>query len=172
MNRLKELRLERNANIKDICDLLGVSHAALNYYEAETRDLNTKNLKLLSDYFNVSIDYLLCHKNDGIFVFYEKDNKYYSLDEKTFHDYKSQGLIYYKNNKRYLDMNKKLNISSQFNVSDLLEYLEEKNNMDSLFANEETINVQVPLKRIKAVEKIIKLDDEKFEAIKNMLKVL
>lgn len=69
-------------------------------------------------------------------------------------------------------MNKKLNISSQFNVSDLFEFLEEKNNLDLLFANEETINVQVPLKRIKAVKKIIKLDDEKFEAIKNMLKVL
>jgi len=81
-------------------------------------------------------------------------------------------LIYYKDNKRYLDINKKLNISNHINLSDLFEFLEEKNNMDSLFVDEETINMQIPIKRIKSVEKFIKLDDEKFKIMKRMLDLL
>lgn len=69
-------------------------------------------------------------------------------------------------------MNKKLKINSKINLSDLFEFLEEKNNMDSLFADEETINMQISIKRIKSAEKFIKLDDEKFEAIKRMLDLL
>lgn len=81
-------------------------------------------------------------------------------------------MIYYKDNKRYLDINKKLNISNHINLSDLFEFLEEKNNMDSLFVDEETINMQIPIKRIKSVEKFIKLDDEKFKIMKRMLDLL
>lgn len=90
---------------KQVESLTGINSVSVTHYENENRDIKINNLKKFADLYNVSIDYILCYSNDGIFVFYEKDNKRYSLNEKTFQEYHSQGLIYYKDNKRYLDIN-------------------------------------------------------------------
>ncbi len=172
MNRLKELRNERKYSTKQVELLTGINMVSITHYENENRDINTDNLKILATLYNVSIDYILCYNDNGIYVYYENDDRCYSLSEKAFRDYNSRDLIYYKNNKRYLDMNKILNLNKNVNVSDLLEFLEEKKNMDVLFSNEETLNIKIPLKRFKAVEQFIKLDDEKFEAIKKMIELV
>lgn len=59
MNRLKLLREEKGLYQADIAKVLGTSITAVTYYENEKRDIPTEVLKKLSDFFNVSIDYIL-----------------------------------------------------------------------------------------------------------------
>ena len=59
MNRLKFLREEKGLYQSDIAKIIGTSITAITYYENEKRDMSTEVLKKLSDFFDVSIDYLL-----------------------------------------------------------------------------------------------------------------
>lgn len=63
MNRIKELRIEKNIAQNDLAELLNTSQQSISFYETGKRDPDTKTLEVLSDYFNVSIDYLLCKNN-------------------------------------------------------------------------------------------------------------
>lgn len=67
MNRIKLLREEKNIYQKDLAKLLHVSIPAINYYENEKRAIDTKTAKILADYFDVSLDYLLgrCDSRNG-----------------------------------------------------------------------------------------------------------
>ncbi len=60
MNRIKELRLEKNMSQNDLASLLNTSQQSISFYETGKRDPDTKTLEFLAGYFNVSIDYLLC----------------------------------------------------------------------------------------------------------------
>lgn len=64
MNRIKFLREEQHIYQKKLAELLGVSVPAINYYENEKRAIDTKTAETLADFFNVSIDYLLCRSNE------------------------------------------------------------------------------------------------------------
>lgn len=59
MNRLKQLREERNLKQEDVAKLLHVEIAAISKYETGRVPLKDEYIKILSDYFNVSSDYLL-----------------------------------------------------------------------------------------------------------------
>lgn len=59
MNRLKSLREEKGLYQLDIAKFLGVSITAITYYENEKRDMSPDTIIKLSNYFNVSTDYLL-----------------------------------------------------------------------------------------------------------------
>ena len=59
MNRLKELREEKDLYQKDIAKYLNMSQTGYSQYETETNDIPTQILKLLAKYYNTSIDYLL-----------------------------------------------------------------------------------------------------------------
>lgn len=59
MNRIKFLREEKKLLQSDIAKILGISSAAVGNYENEKRDIPTHYLKILSEHFGVSIDYLL-----------------------------------------------------------------------------------------------------------------
>ena len=59
MNRLKELRCEKNLLQKDIANKLGMSQTGYSKYEVGTNDIPTEILKKLSDFYSVSIDYIL-----------------------------------------------------------------------------------------------------------------
>ncbi len=69
MNRLKELRKEKNLLQKDIAEFLKMSQNGYSQYENEITDIPTVVLKKLSNYYNVSIDYILCLTDNK--------NKYY-----------------------------------------------------------------------------------------------
>ena len=62
-DRLKELRLERNLLQKDIAELLNITASAYGYYEQGKRIPDSDTINLLSDYFNVSLDYLMGKTN-------------------------------------------------------------------------------------------------------------
>ena len=59
MNRLKFLREEKGLFQSDIAKILGVSIAAVGFYENEKRDMSPDTIIKLAEYFGVSTDYLL-----------------------------------------------------------------------------------------------------------------
>ncbi len=60
MNRLKDLREDKDLLQKDIAKYLNMSQTGYSKYEVGTNDIPTEILKKLADYYNTSIDYLLC----------------------------------------------------------------------------------------------------------------
>ena len=59
MNRLKFLREEKGLIQKDIAEYLHCSIAIISMYEKEQRVMDVNIVQKLSDFFGVSIDYLL-----------------------------------------------------------------------------------------------------------------
>lgn len=59
MNRLKQLRLEKNLLQSDIAKIINKTDRAVGQYEREERDPGSKTWTILADYFDVSLDYLL-----------------------------------------------------------------------------------------------------------------
>ena len=64
MKGLKQSRKERNLNQLKVAMDLNISREALSHYENGKREPSIDILNKLSEYFNVSIDYLFkCNKN-------------------------------------------------------------------------------------------------------------
>ena len=59
MNKINSLRQEKNLTLKELADILGVSEATVSRWENGKSDIRGKNLKKLSDFFDVSESYLL-----------------------------------------------------------------------------------------------------------------
>lgn len=59
MERLRALRKERKETQQVIADILGVDRTTYAKYELGTFEPNIASLRLLSEHFDVSIDYLL-----------------------------------------------------------------------------------------------------------------
>ena len=67
MERLKELRKQRNITMKELGSKLNLAESTISLYESGKREADYQTLKRLSEFFNVSIDYLLGKANiDGI----------------------------------------------------------------------------------------------------------
>lgn len=60
MNRLKDLREDRDLLQKDIAQILNMSQTGYSKYKVGTNDIPTDILKKLASYYDTSIDYLLC----------------------------------------------------------------------------------------------------------------
>ena len=59
---LKEIRKKKNLNQQKVAMDLSISREALSFYENGKRSPNIEMLVALSNYFNVSIDYLITGK--------------------------------------------------------------------------------------------------------------
>ncbi len=59
-NRLRDLREDGDLLQKDIANILNCSQVCYSYYENGLRDIPTQALITLADFYNVSIDYILC----------------------------------------------------------------------------------------------------------------
>lgn len=76
MNRIKELRLEKNMLQSDVAKLVNKSERMIGFYENGERDPNTKTLAKLAEIFNCSIDYLLGKSDIRNFEFaYHKETE-------------------------------------------------------------------------------------------------
>ena len=64
LQRLRELRLERNLSQAKLGKMLGVNQTAIGKYERGDAEPNIKMLFQLSQIFEVSIDYLLGNSDD------------------------------------------------------------------------------------------------------------
>lgn len=60
---LKKLRLELNLNQKELADKIGISRSSIAMYETDQRTPDYETINALSDFFNVSSDYLLGRTN-------------------------------------------------------------------------------------------------------------
>lgn len=63
MNRLKDLRQDKDLFQKDIADLLKMDQSNYSKYELEKVDIPIQALKTLALFYNTSIDYILCLTN-------------------------------------------------------------------------------------------------------------
>lgn len=63
MNRIKELRTENETKQKDLAKALNLTQQTISLYESNSREPDIKTIKLIANYFNVSIDYLLKETN-------------------------------------------------------------------------------------------------------------
>ena len=61
--RLIELREELNLTREDLANKLNITYAALAKYETNKRFPDKDTLSKIADFFNVSVDYLLCRTN-------------------------------------------------------------------------------------------------------------
>lgn len=59
MNRLREIREDKNLKQSDVSKMLNVSQVAYSYYEIGKRQIPIDLLKKLARIYNVSTDYLL-----------------------------------------------------------------------------------------------------------------
>ncbi len=57
--RLKQLREEKGITQIDLAKYLSLANSTISQYEAGKRDPDSSTLQKLSDYFNVTLDYLL-----------------------------------------------------------------------------------------------------------------
>ena len=64
MNRLRDLREDRDLKQDTIAQYLNCSQTTYSRYELGKRDIPTEVLKKLADYYNTSIDYILCRTNN------------------------------------------------------------------------------------------------------------
>ena len=59
--RLWELRKDKGLNLEELAQQTGISKSALASYEAKDyKEINHGNLVILADFYQVSVDYLLC----------------------------------------------------------------------------------------------------------------
>ncbi|AKT46467.1 hypothetical protein ADJ67_01280 [Eubacterium sulci ATCC 35585] len=59
--RLKDLRVAHNLNLEELAKLTGISKSALGNYENDDyKEINHGNSVTLTQFYNVSTDYLLC----------------------------------------------------------------------------------------------------------------
>lgn len=63
MNRIAELRKERHLNQIGLAMKLNISQYMVSAYETERHQISSETLLELADFFNVSVDYLLCRSN-------------------------------------------------------------------------------------------------------------
>ena len=64
MNRLRDLREDRDLKQDTIAQYLNCTQTTYSRYELGKRDIPTEVLKKLADYYNTSIDYILCRTNN------------------------------------------------------------------------------------------------------------
>lgn len=62
-DRLIELRNNNNINITDLCNILDINPIDYIKLESSDRSINVNELRKLSNYYNVSADYILCIDN-------------------------------------------------------------------------------------------------------------
>ena len=66
--RLRELRLARKMSQQRLAIELSMSQNTISRYENGEREAGYKELILIADYFNVSIDYLLGRSDNPTFI--------------------------------------------------------------------------------------------------------
>lgn len=81
MNRLKELRENRGLNMKQAAAALGYKYMTYVNYEKGERELYSEQLIKIADFYDVSIDYILCRDEKVVQFKAPFVQKYEKLDE-------------------------------------------------------------------------------------------
>ena len=62
--RIKSLREDNDFTQKQLSEFLNVSQVAYSYYELNKRNIPLELLCKLADFYNTSVDYLLCRTDE------------------------------------------------------------------------------------------------------------
>ena len=80
-DRLRELRRERGMQQRELGELYNLSSSAIGSYERNLREPTLELLLQLSEYFGVSVDYLLCRAEERLTAKEYKEKDSYELAE-------------------------------------------------------------------------------------------
>ena len=80
-DRLRELRRERGMQQRELGELYNLSSSAIGSYERNLREPTLELLLQLSEYFGVSVDYLLCRTEERLTSKEYKEKDSYELAE-------------------------------------------------------------------------------------------
>lgn len=86
LNKIRELRINKNISQLELAKLLNTSQQTISYYEQGKRDPDTNTLLFLSEYFGVSIDYILGNESQDI-ITEQIMLEYNSLSEESKRDF-------------------------------------------------------------------------------------
>ena len=64
MNRLKDLREDKDYTQKDVADLLGITQQQYSLYELWKREMPLSLLCVLAEHYDTSVDYILGRTNE------------------------------------------------------------------------------------------------------------
>lgn len=64
MNRIKQLRNEKQISMKEAAHALGIPYTTYVGYEKGDREPNSEMLIKIASFFSVSVDYLICRSDD------------------------------------------------------------------------------------------------------------
>lgn len=73
-SRLKQLRIEKDLTLRQLSKNLNITTATICRYENSLREPRSYALKEISDYFDVSIDYLLGKKDERKSIAYDEQD--------------------------------------------------------------------------------------------------
>ena len=134
MNRIKELREERGYSTRTLEDEIGINHVSIYHYENEKREPNINTLKLFSKFFEVSIDYLLCHSSYCVYALYKEGNFYFGIRADYYNELKEKKYIYFDNNNhRCIDINSLIGVGKNNNLLGIFEEFTRINKAEALF---------------------------------------
>ena len=134
MNRIKELREERQLTTRALEDKIRMHHAVISNYENEKRDMPTSALKTFSKFFEVSIDYLLYNSSYCIYALYKEGNFYFGIREDYYKELKEKKYIYFDNNNhRCIDINSLIGVGKSNNILGIFEEITRINKAEALF---------------------------------------
>ena len=134
MNKLKELRDERNLTVRALGPLLDINPVSITHYENEKRDMSTEVLRKLSKFFEVSIDYLLCNSSYCIYALYKEGNFYFGIRDDYYRELKEKKYIYFDNNNhRCIDINSLIGVGKSNNILGIFEEITRINKAEALF---------------------------------------
>lgn len=133
MNRLKELREERGLSVRKLSQIIDIKFESISRYENEKRDISTELLKLFSNYFEVSIDYLLGHSAYFVYLKYNRINL--KVNEDNYKALLRNGLIYFDDsNHRCVKLNELIGLDDcNSDLSDMIEDLYKSKRFNDLF---------------------------------------
>ena len=174
MNNLAKIRKEFHLTQKDLANILETTSNNIGYYELEKRDFSTKLLIKISEYFKVSIDFILATTDKGIKVYYDGDEiKEYLIDEEDLNYYLSKDVIYYRDdsNKRYISINRLLGLDGSINLTNLMNQIYDLDELNDIFKTI-PLSSRDDLDKLYSLTKIKSLDLEKIHVIKKLFEML
>ncbi len=144
MNRMRELREERKLTTRDMEKIIDVTHSAISLYELEKREPSVGVAKKMATYFEVSIDYLLCHSSYCVYALYKEGNFYFGIRADYYNELKEKKYIYFDNNNhRCIDINSLIGVGSTNNILELIQEFVRIEKMDALFDKKKVTDADI-----------------------------
>ncbi len=63
-NRIRELRKQKDLTMKQLGEIIGVAESTISQYETGKRQPDNETLLQLGEFFDVTLEYLLCAENE------------------------------------------------------------------------------------------------------------